>query len=101
MQVHDFSHVNILTGGSVTAHVLRVKCMHMYMQDWGLKQHWRKRRKKSSVRIPEEQCTVRVCERCLPTWVTVIFPAMFPLLSLTISLRPAASLGKHFKVRLL
>lgn len=77
MQVHDFSHVNSLTGGSVTAHVLRVKCMHIYMQDQGLKQHWRERRKKSSVGIPEQQCTVRVCERCLPTWATVIFPAMF------------------------
>lgn len=91
MQVHDFSHVNILTGGSVTAHVL--KHMHIYMQDWGLKQHWRERRPKSSVGIPEQQRTVRVCEKCLPTWVTVIFLAMFPLLSLTISLTPAASLG--------
>lgn len=103
MQVHDFSHVNSLTGGSVTAHVLRVKCMHIYTQDQGLKQHWRERRKKSSVGIPEQQCTVRVCERCLPTWATVIFPAMFPLLrkQLTISLGPAAPLGKHFKVWLL
>ena len=96
MQVHDFSHVNILTGGSVTAHVL--KRINIYMQDSGLKQHWRERRKESTVGIPEQQCTVRVCERCLPTWVTVIFPAMFPLLNLTVSLRPAASLGKHFKV---
>lgn len=67
MQVHDFSHVNILTGGSVTAHVVRVKHMHIYTQDWCLKQHWRERRKKSSVGIPEQQHTVRVCERGLPT----------------------------------
>jgi len=42
MQVHEFSHVNILTGGSVTARVL--KCMHRYMRDWGLKQHWREKK---------------------------------------------------------
>lgn len=76
MQVHDFSHVNILTGGSVTAHVLGVKCMHINMRDCGLKQYWRERRKKSSGGIPEQKCPVRVCESCLPTGVTVIFPAV-------------------------
>lgn len=48
--------------------------------------------------IPEQQCTMKVREECLSTWVAVIFLAMFPHLSLTVSLKSAGSLGKHFKV---
>lgn len=75
MQVHDFGHVNILTGGSVIAHVHK-KHLHIYMQGWGLKQHWRERKSRSRVRIPEKQCSGRVCERCLSTWGTAIFLAI-------------------------
>lgn len=70
----------------MTAHVHK-KHLHTYMQGWGLKQHRRERKNRSRVRIPEKQCSGRICERCLSTWEAVIFQAMFSLLCLTISIR--------------